>query len=215
MEHLPLLKKVERTIAPMAETMGYDIVRIVMVGSGNDQTLQIMAEKPDGTMHIDDCSRLSQAISALLDVEDLIPDAYVLEVSSPGIDRPLTRLKDFDRYKDNETRVELSTALNGQKKFRGMLRGVDGEDILLDIDTGSVKLPFRDVDKAKLVLTDDLIRAAMKAEKNAQKDKKAAKGKKNKNTENTEAEVDALLAEAEAEEKPKTTPKNKKKTGSQ
>lgn len=213
MEHLPLLKKVERTIAPMAETMGYEIVRIVMIGSGNDQTLQIMAEKPDGTMHIDDCSRLSQAISALLDVEDLIPDAYVLEVSSPGIDRPLTRLKDFDRYKDHETRVELSAALNGQKKFRGMLRGLDGEDVLLDTDTGSVKIPFRDIDKAKLILTDDLIRAAMKAEKDAKKDKKAAKGKKAKSTENTEAEVDALLTEAE--DKPKANPKNKKKTGSQ
>lgn len=213
MEHLPLLKKVERTIAPMAETMGYEIVRILMIGSGNDQTLQIMAEKPDGTMHIDDCSRLSQAISALLDVEDLIPDAYVLEISSPGIDRPLTRLKDFDRYKDNEARVELSVALNGQKKFRGMLRGLEGEDVLLDTDTGSVKLPFRDIDKAKLILTDDLIRAAMKAEKDAKKDKKAAKGKKKKSTENTEAEVDELLADAGDDTK--TTPKNKKKTGSQ
>lgn len=213
MEHLPLLKKVERTIAPMAETMGYEIVRILMIGSGNDQTLQIMAEKPDGTMHIDDCSRLSQAISALLDVEDLIPDAYVLEISSPGIDRPLTRLKDFDRYKDNEARIELSNALNGQKKFRGMLRGLEGEEILLDTDTGSVKLPFRDIDKAKLILTDDLIRAAMKAEKDAKKDKKAAKGKKKKSTENTEAEVDELLAAADDDTK--TTPKNKKKTGSQ
>ena len=213
MEHLPLLKKVERTIAPMAETMGYEIVRILMIGSGNDQTLQIMAEKPDGTMHIDDCSRLSQAISALLDVEDIIPDAYVLEISSPGIDRPLTRLKDFDRYKDNEARIELATALNGQKKFRGMLRGLEGEEILLDTDTGSVKLPFRDLDKAKLILTDDLIRAAMKAEKDAKKDKKAAKGKKKKSTENTEAEVDELLADAGDDTK--TTPKNKKKTGSQ
>lgn len=213
MEHLPLLKKVERTIAPMAETMGYDIVRILMIGSGNDQTLQIMAERPDGKMHIDDCSRLSQAISALLDVEDLIPDAYVLEVSSPGIDRPLTRLKDFDRYKDNEARIELSTAQNGQKRFRGMLRGLEGEDVLLDTDTGAVKLPFRDIEKAKLVLTDELIRAAMKAEKDAKKEKKAAKGKKKRSTENTEAEVDELLADAG--EKPKTTPKNKKKTGSQ
>lgn len=213
MEHLPLLKKVERTIAPMAETMGYDIVRILMIGSGNDQTLQIMAERPDGTMHIDDCSRLSQAISALLDVEDLIPDAYVLEVSSPGIDRPLTRLKDFDRYKDNEARIELSAAQNGQKRFRGMLRGLEGEDVLLDTDTGAVKLPFRDIEKAKLVLTDELIRAAMKAEKDAKKEKKAAKGKKKRSTENTEAEVDELLADAG--EKPKTTPKNKKKTGSQ
>jgi len=213
MEHLPLLKKVERTIAPMAETMGYEIVRILMIGGGNDQTLQIMAERPDGTMHIEDCSRLSQAISALLDVEDLIPDAYVLEVSSPGIDRPLTRLKDFDRYKDNEARVELASALNGQKRFRGMLRGLEGENVLMETDTGTVRLPFRDIEKAKLVLTDDLIRAAMKAEKDAKKEKKAAKRGKKKSTENTEAEVDALLAEAD--EQPKATPKNKKKTGSQ
>lgn len=213
MEHLPLLKKVERTIAPMAETMGYEIVRILMIGGGNDQTLQIMAERPDGTMHIEDCSRLSQAISALLDVEDLIPDAYVLEVSSPGIDRPLTRLKDFDRYKDNEARVELASALNGQKRFRGMLRGLEGENVLMETDTGTVRLPFRDIEKAKLMLTDDLIRAAMKAEKDAKKEKKAAKRGKKKSTENTEAEVDALLAEAD--EQPKATPKNKKKTGSQ
>lgn len=207
MEQTPLLKKVERTIAPMAETMGYDIVRILMVGSGADQTLQIMAERPDGTMLIDDCSRLSQAISALLDVEDLIPDAYVLEVSSPGIDRPLTRLKDFDNYKDHEARVELSVPQNGQKKFRGMLRGLDGENVQIETDTGMASLPFRDIDKAKLILTDDLIRAAMKAEKEAKKNKK---GKKAKNT-----EADATEPTAEAEEKTKTTPNNKKKTGSQ
>lgn len=207
MEQTPLLKKVERTIAPMAETMGYDIVRILMVGSGADQTLQIMAERPDGTMLIDDCSRLSQALSALLDVEDLIPDAYVLEVSSPGIDRPLTRLKDFENYKDNEARIELSVPQNGQKKFRGMLRGLDGENVQIETDTGMASLPFRDIDKAKLILTDDLIRAAMKAEKEAKKNKK---GKKAKNT-----EADATEPAAEAEEQTKTTPNNKKKTGSQ
>lgn len=211
MEQTPLLKKVERTIAPMAETMGYDIVRILMVGSGADQTLQIMAERPDGTMLIDDCSRLSQAISALLDVEDLIPDAYVLEVSSPGIDRPLTRLKDFDNYKDNEARIELSVPQNGQKKFRGMLRGLDGENVQIETDTGMASLPFRDIDKAKLILTDDLIRAAMKAEKEAKKNKKGKKAK------NTEADATDPAAETEdaTEEQTKTTPNNKKKTGSQ
>jgi ribosome maturation factor RimP len=190
MEQTPLLKKVERTIAPMVETMGYEIVRIAYTGAGSSKpTLQIMAERPDGTMLIDDCSRLSQAVSALLDVEDVIEEAYFLEVSSPGIDRPLTRLKDFDRYKDHEVRIELDSPMNGQKKFRGILRGLDGEMILLETDTGDVSLPFHDVFKAKMVLTDELIRASIKAEKDSKKNKKG-KGKKNAAADNDEIDDD-------------------------
>jgi|GEM_PF-265871 len=196
MEQTPLLKKVERTIAPMVETMGYEIVRISYIGAGSSKpTLQIMAERPDGTMLIDDCSRLSQAVSALLDVEDVIEEAYFLEVSSPGIDRPLTRLKDFDRYKDHEVRIELDSPMNGQKKFRGILRGLDGEMILLETDTGDVSLPFYDVFKAKMVLTDELIRSAMKAEKDNKKNKKG-KGKKAAAADNDEEddEIDDNVA---------------------
>lgn len=167
MESTPLMKKIEAAISPMAETMGFEIVRVLMVGVGSGRpTLQIMAEKPDGTMLLDDCSRLSQAVSAILDVEDIVDEAYVLEVSSPGIDRPLTRLKDFDRYKGFEARVELDAPVGGQKKFKGVLRGLSGEDIQLETETGAmVSLPFAAVVKAKLLLTDALIEHAQKTAK--------------------------------------------------
>ncbi len=161
MNKSPLATKIEKIIAPTAESMGYEIVRILMVGEGSGKpTLQIMAERPDGTMLVDDCERLSHAVSALLDVENTIEEAYYLEVSSPGIDRPLTRLKDFDTYKENEARIELETAVNGQKKFKGVLKGITGDDITLETDTGPVVIPFQAVNKAKLVLTDDLIKQA-------------------------------------------------------
>lgn len=156
----------------MAESMGYEIVRVLMVGEGSGKpTLQIMAEKPDGTMPVDDCGRLSQAVSAILDVENVFEGAYFLELSSPGIDRPLTRLKDFDKYKGNEARVELDAPVNGQKKFKGMLKGVKGENILLSIEEGGgdVSLPFSSLAKAKLLLTDALIGAAAQPKKSLNK----------------------------------------------
>jgi len=165
MDSPTLIKKIETTISPTAESMGFELVRVLMVGAGSHQpTLQIMAEKPDGTMLLDDCSRLSQAVSAILDVEDLLPEAYVLEVSSPGIDRPLTRLKDFDRYKGFDARIELDSPVGGQKKFKGVLKGITGEMIDLQSETGAVvALPFASVVKAKLLLTDALIEAAQNA----------------------------------------------------
>ncbi len=163
MEKTPLIKKVEKTITPMAETMGYEIVRVLMVGIGSGKpTLQVMAERPDGTMNLDDCSRLSQAISALLDVENVMDEAYYLEVSSPGIDRPLTRLKDFERYKGFEARVEIEPGIEGRKKFKGKLLGVE-KDVVVSLQTeeGEVfGLPFDHIQKAKLTLNDDLIKAA-------------------------------------------------------
>ena len=177
----PLAKKVERVISPTAESMGYEIVRILMVGVGSGKpTLQVMAEKPDGTMLVDDCERLSQAISALLDVEGTIDETYYLEVSSPGIDRPLTRLKDFDRYKDNDARVEVAEAINGQKKFKGRLKGLDGEMILMTIETGEVSIPFSAVERAKLLLTDELIRKVTSQDNRTKKENRKLKktGKK-------------------------------------
>lgn len=169
------MRTVEKTISPMAETMGYEIVRIMLVGQGSGKpTLQIMAEKPDGTMLLDDCSRLSQAVSALLDVEDVMDEAYYLEVSSPGIDRPLTRLKDFERYKGFDARVEMEHAIAGQKKFKGKLLGADAQsNIGIEDETGITHaLPFADVQKAKLLLTDALIAAATGKEKEKEKNKK-------------------------------------------
>lgn len=232
MEHTTLIKKIERTIAPMAQTMGYDLVRVSLIGAGSTRpTLQIMAERPDGTMLIDDCSRLSQAVSALLDVENLIDEAYNLEVSSPGIDRPLTRLKDFDRYAGFEARIELHSPVNGQRKFKGTVRGVDGETILFETEQGAtVHLPFGEVDKAKLLLTDELIRAAMKAEKDSKKKRlDAGEELEDENFDIEEDDDDTEYGEdeegeEEAEAKkpkhktpnpksnPKNKPKNKKKT---
>ncbi len=232
MEHTTLIKKIERTIAPMAQTMGYDLVRVSLIGAGSTRpTLQIMAERPDGTMLIDDCSRLSQAVSALLDVENLIDEAYNLEVSSPGIDRPLTRLKDFDRYAGFEARIELHSPVNGQRKFKGTVRGVDGETILFETEQGAtVHLTFGEVDKAKLLLTDELIRAAMKAEKDSKKKRlDAGEELEDENFDIEEDDDDTEYGEdeegeEEAEAKkpkhktpnpksnPKNKPKNKKKT---
>lgn len=225
MEHGTLIKKIERTIAPTAQSMGYDIVRVLMIGAGSTRpTLQIMAERPDGTMLIDDCSRLSQAVSALLDVENLIEEAYNLEVSSPGIDRPLTRLKDFSRYADFEARIEMHVAIDGQRKFKGVLRGVDGETILLEEESGEVaRLPFADLDKAKLVLTDELIRAAMKAEKDSKKKRLDAGEELDESfdlEEDDSDEGDEVPAKKpkhktpDPKRNPKNKLKNKKKTGS-
>lgn len=238
MEQTTQVKKIERAIAPTAASMGYDLVRIQILGAGTSRpTLQIMAERPDGTMLIDDCSRLSQAVSAILDVEDIISEAYVLEVSSPGIDRPLTRLKDFERYAGFETRIEMHGALDGQRKFKGVLRGVDGDIVLLETETGAMaRLPFADMDKAKLVLTDELIRAAMKAEKDAKKTREDAgeefdedfdleEEEEDEDTEDNDNEEDGAAPKtkkpkaAKKTAKPKApaakkNPKNKKKTGS-
>lgn len=159
MDKSPAVKKIERVITPTAESMGYEIVRILLIGTGKP-TLQIMAEKPDGSMPVDDCGRLSQAISAVLDVENAVEGAYFLEVSSPGIDRPLTRLKDFERYAGYEARIEIEPARNGRKRFKGRLKGLQGNEVMVDDEQGPVALPFDHIQKAKLLLTDELLKAA-------------------------------------------------------
>jgi ribosome maturation factor RimP len=163
LDKTPLEKKVAAAISPMAETMGYEIVRVLMVGVGSGKpTLQIMAERPDGTMSMDDCSRLSQAVSAILDVENIVDSAYYLEVSSPGIDRPLTRLKDFDTYKGHDAKIEIEPGLDGRKKFKGKLLGTEnGSGVSLKTEEGAVvSLPFAHIRRAKLTLTDELLKSA-------------------------------------------------------
>ncbi len=146
--------------------MGYDLVRLKLSGAKNRPTLQVMAERDDGSeMTVDDCADLSRAVSALLDVEDPIPDAYELEVSSPGIDRPLVRLADFDRFAGHVAKVELARPFEGRKRYRGRLLGNEGEVVRLALEDDAetvAELPFADVTEAKLVLTDELIRAALK-----------------------------------------------------
>ena len=152
--------EVERSIAPAIEAMGYDIVRVVLSGSRHPR-LQIMAERKDGAgMVVDDCVAVSRAASAILDVEDPISGPYELEVSSPGIDRPLTRLADFERFAGFEAKLETALPLDGQRRWKGCLLGLDGETVRLKTKTGEVvALPFAAIEKAKLVLTDKLLAA--------------------------------------------------------
>lgn len=156
--------EIERLIAPTVIDLGFEIVRVQLTGEGGRRTLQIMAERPDGSMTIDDCADLSASISALLDVEDPIAGAYNLEVSSPGLDRPLTRLRDFRVWAGFEARVEMAVPHHGRKRFRGRLRGVEGQEVLLQTleDEEILRLPFAEMSRAKLVLTDELIAATAK-----------------------------------------------------
>jgi len=152
---------IERLITPSAEAMGFEIVRVLLTGTQRPR-LQIMAERADGGgMIVDDCARLSRAVSAILDVEDPIAGAYELEVSSPGIDRPLTRLADFARFAGFDAKLESMRAdTKGRRRWTGRLLGLDGEIVRLSTEDGEVAVPFTSLIKAKLVLTDELIAAA-------------------------------------------------------
>jgi ribosome maturation factor RimP len=151
--------QVEGLIGPSLADMGYDIVRVLLSGDRRAK-LQVMVERRDGAgMTVDDCAAVSRAVEATLDVADPIAGAYILEVSSPGIDRPLTRLQDFDRFAGFEARVEMRMPIDGRRRFSGRLLGCDGELVRLATDGGEFALPFGDLAKAKLVLTDDLIAA--------------------------------------------------------
>tara|TARA_R110000787_G_scaffold9028_36_gene31688 strand:+ start:23572 stop:24096 length:525 start_codon:yes stop_codon:yes gene_type:complete len=150
-------------IEPEAKALGFDLVRIKLFGSGDDRTLQIMAERPETKqLVIEDCATLSRRLSDLLDEVDPIEEAYRLEVSSPGIDRPLTRLHDFVEWGGFEARITVTEAIEGRKTFKGVLGGVEGQDIQFrDTKVGDVVIPFGLIDGAKLVLTDALISATM------------------------------------------------------
>jgi ribosome maturation factor RimP len=151
---------IEATIAPAMTAAGYRVVRIVFTGIGRRATLQIMAEREDEqAMTVDDCAQLSHTISALLDVADPIAASYILEVSSPGLDRPLVRRQDFERYAGHEAKLEVREPIDGRKRFRGRLAGVVGDDVALEAEGTVVRLPLEAVTRAKLVLTDELIAA--------------------------------------------------------
>ena len=155
------LDEVTRLIGPAAEAEGLALVRVKMIGGTGDPTLQVMAERPDTRqLTLDDCARLSRRLSELLDEADPIEHAYRLEVSSPGIDRPLTRLKDYDDWKGHEARIVLAEKLDGRKVFSGELSGVEGDTVLVDVQgLGPTGLPFAAIQSAKLVMTDRLIQA--------------------------------------------------------
>lgn len=152
--------RIEQIITPSVEAMGYEVVRVQLTG-GQRMVLQVMAERADGAaMTVEDCADISRAISAVLDVEDPIKSAYTLEVSSPGIDRPLTRLKDFERFAGFEAKLETRLATDGRKRFKGMLKGVEDGLVCIETEQGAARLEFDNILRAKLVLTDELIRAS-------------------------------------------------------
>ena len=163
-------KRLAEIISPVIEDMGFELVRVRLMG-GETATLQIMAQRPDGGIEVDDCAAISTAVSATLDVEDPITDVYTLEVSSPGIDRPLTRLKDFAQWDGNEAKIETEELIDGRRRFKGMLRGVENDEVLIEIEENgqplTIGLKFDWLTDAKLVLTDELIRDVLRGRKDA------------------------------------------------
>lgn len=153
-------------ITPVIEDLGFELVRVRLM-SGKATTLQIMAERPEGGIEVDQCAAISTAVSATLDVEDPIVDEYTLEVSSPGIDRPLTRLKDFATFEGYEAKIETTELIEGRRRFKGQLAGVEDNDVLINIEEGTVGLNFDWLSDAKLVLTDELINEMLRQRKSA------------------------------------------------
>jgi ribosome maturation factor RimP len=163
-------RRLAEIVAPVVEDMGFELVRLRMM-AGRMPTLQIMAERPDGGIEVEECARLSTDLSAVLDVADPIEGEYVLEVSSPGIDRPLTRLKDFDAWEGFEAKLETVEPIDGQRRFKGPVRGTEGDEVLIEIDrpggAAVIGLTFDLLADAKLVLTDELVRETLRARKDA------------------------------------------------
>lgn len=171
--------RVAHIVAPAINELGFRLVRVLV--SGRDGcTVQIMAERPDGTMTVEDCEAISRTVAPILDVEDPIDRAYRLEVSSPGIDRPLVRRSDFERWAGHVAKVELARPVAGRKRFRGTLLGVSGEATRLkleDAPEGEVLLPLADIEEAKLMLTDDLIEATLRDTKKRERELEKQNGK--------------------------------------
>lgn len=161
-------RRLAEIITPVIEGLGFELVRVRLMG-GKTRVLQIMADRPEGGIEVDDCGTISTAVSAVLDVEDPIEDQYVLEVSSPGIDRPLTRLKDFEMWKGWEARVETSELIDGRRRFKGLLAGTEGDEVLIEIEDGgadvTIGLQFDWLSDAKLILTEELITEMLRQKK--------------------------------------------------
>ena len=173
--------RVGAIVQPTLHDLGFRLVRVRVLAS-NGCTVQIMAERPDGTMTVEGCEAISRAISPVLDVEDPIDRAYHLEVSSPGIDRPLVRRSDFERWAGHEAKIEMAAPVEGRKRFRGVIRGVEGDGAVVergDAKAGEearVVLPLADMAEARLVLTDALIRESLRRDKAARRDGGADEG---------------------------------------
>jgi len=162
---MELNRRIYEMIGPTIEGLGFDLVRIDLSGQ-NNLCLQIMAEPLDGRgMTVADCALISRAVSAVMDVEDPIQGAYTLEVSSPGMDRPLVKLRDFERYAGYEVKIEMARPQNGQRRFRGQLLGVAGDNVRLLVHGEETQIPHADILRSKLVITDELLKAAQKGGK--------------------------------------------------
>ena len=160
----PMDKRLSQIANPVIEGLGFELVRLRYMG-GKTPTLQIMADRPEGGIEVDDCAKISTELSAVFDVEDPIEEEYNLEVSSPGIDRPLTRLKDFDMWHGYEAKIETTEMIDGQKRFKGPLAGTEDDEVLITIPQGTIGLKFDWLSDAKLVLTDELVAETLKNRK--------------------------------------------------
>jgi len=167
-------RRMAEIITPVIEDMGFELVRVRLMG-GLTKTLQIMAERPEGGITVDECGAISTAVSAVLDVEDPISETYTLEVSSPGIDRPLTRLKDFETFEGYEARIETEEMIDGRRRFKGVIAGVEDGEVLINIEgqgdeEQTIGLKFDWLSDAKLVLTEDLIKEMLRQRKASELD---------------------------------------------
>lgn len=156
-------KAIENRIADLLEdavhAAGYELVRLQILGGGKYATLQVMAEPENGGgMTVEDCARLSRLVSEKVEAEEDLAGRYALEVSSPGIDRPLSKMKDFERYKGHVVKIELNVSLDGRRRFQGKISGISGQTIALQTERGEVDLHLENIDRAKLVLTDALLK---------------------------------------------------------
>lgn len=159
-------------VAPSLEDLGFRLVRVQLMGRDASQTVQIMAERPNGTMTIDDCELVSRQLSPLLDAFDPMSSAYRLEISSPGIDRPLVRASDFENWAGYEAKIELRELLDGRRRFRGIVEGFEDNEIRLEVNLDQIGrqvlgLPIGLVESARLVLTDELVRESLRRSKQA------------------------------------------------
>jgi len=168
-------------VEPSLEDMGFRLVRVQLMGRDNAQTVQIMVERPDGTISIEDCETISRQLSPLLDAFDPIPGAYRLEISSPGIDRPLVRATDFEDWAGYEAKVDLRELLDGRRRFRGVLEGFDNGEVRIEVELDQIGrhilgLPVGLIESARLVLTDELVRESLRRSKQPLQEDTAADG---------------------------------------
>ena len=154
-------RKLAELLNPILEDLGFEMVRI-RLSSGDPSTLQIMADHLNGQIGVDDLANINTSIGTILDVEDPITENYTLEISSPGIDRPLTRKKDFDNYQGFEAKLETTELIDGRRRFKGILAGISNDEVLINLEEGTVGLKFNWLSDARLVLSDDLIRQMLR-----------------------------------------------------